>query len=1133
MPKLFGNLAQSDYNIANWLWPQGAWAAFGLVEFQQELNVALDTPQISMSPRTTCRPAWLGEIKMYTKMTEIVRMLVLLGVVSAGAIMAHAQAVTASLTGTVKDGTGAVLPAAQVVVRNTDTGVSRSVNADETGNFRVADLKPGPYEVTVTAAGFQTLVRSGITLLVGQLANLPLTLNVGAVAEQVTVTGELPLINTTGSAVSGVVEQERIESLPLNGRDFSQLPLIQPGVAAVRNGDVVVSKGYGARLAMGGSRPDQTAWLVDGTNINSPSNFGTPGSAAGVMLGVEAVREFQVLTSNYSAELGGTSGGVINMVTKSGTNTIHGSAYEFLRNDKLDARNFFDGRQKPAFKRNQFGFSLGGPIKQDNTFFFGNYEGLRQRQGNTLVSTVLDADVHRGIVPGSATPIAIAPIVKPFLDYWPLPNGDIVRTAAGAPSGTAILSVVASTKVREDYFVTRGDHRITDKQSIFARVTFDQGNFTQPELVPVYENVVSVHSRYSTIQHDYVVSPGFLTTSRVAYNRTLMGGTEVPLGNHPAGLNVFNPDFPPTVTIPGATTIGPPGTNLLARVQNWYNFQEDIQMFRGRHSIKTGVSYSRIGTNIFNQLGALPGTLTWATIPAFLQDQTLQAFTGVAQGSDPYRSFRQQIFGVYAQDDWKMTQNFTWNLGIRYEPFSAPTEKHDRMSTVRDWVTDTAFTPGIGLFKTPSKKNFSPRLGFAWAPGGDGKTAVRAGFGIFYVNILSAYYGTPGGKNPPYAASTAAVLGNLATSIQRMKEIDAELLRPAFTPSTLMDFIQYDLDPTYEMKYNFSLERQLAGGVAVTVGYLGNRGIHLWRLADANNPAPITVDNRPFVVNGLPRPNRLVGAGTVRYSDAQGFYNALQMEAKKRFSHGFQFQTAYTWSRNIDDSTTGVAQTDFTPGTVGNTTQPHNPKADRSRSSLDIGQTFVVNGVFEIPSPTETGIAGALLHGWQVAGIFSASEGAPFTVYVSGRNAPDQTRQVGFQHPDLDSSRSFDSIVVGDPNRYFDATAFRIPPPAPAGFAAGSGFYGNAGRNIIEGPGLTSVDVSFQKTTHLPGREGLRLEFQANFFNLLNRANFANPRGAQSQVINPTNGSYIAGAGKITNTVTSSRQMQFGLKLAF
>lgn len=1037
-----------------------------------------------------------------------------------------AQMTTATLSGMVTDETAAVLPGAQVTVVNRETGNRRAVTTDAEGRFVLSQLAPGPYEVTATISGFDTLRRIGITLAIGQEATVKLVMKVGTMTQQVEVTGEAPLVNATSSSVSGVVEEKRIEELPLNGRDFSQLPLIQPGVSAIRNGDVTVSKGYGTRISMGGSRPDQTAWLLDGTNIHNLSNFGTPASSAGVMLGVDAVREFQVLTSNYSAELGGTSGGVVNMVSKSGTNQFHGTAYEYLRNSDLDARNFFD-QQKPAFKRNQFGGSLGGPIRKDKAFFFANYEGLRQRQGVTFNPVVPDASVHQGLFPdgrGGLQPVQVSSVIRPYLDLWPLPNGGNLLDKNGFTTGLGTLFATASSPVTENFVVGRGDVHLTDKQSLFSRFTFDQGSLNAADPLPIFTKQAGTHSRYGTLQHDYIFSPSFLMTSRLAYNRTMLVGDELPLINYPSNLNILFPGWLPQLAVPGATGFGPNGQNWIKRVQNLWDLQESFQVIHGAHSIKYGFEGQHVDSSKNGEVAGSNGQFTWDTMQAFLTDGKLSAFTAVADGSARSRTWIQNTYGLYFQDDWKMRPNFTWNLGIRYEPISAPTEKHNRVATVQDWVHDTQFSTNVGLFRNPSKKNFSPRAGFAWDPKGDGKTAVRAGFGLFFMNIDGSYYITPGGKNPPYFAAVPSPIGSgtLGTSVSDMHLISPTLLTPAMTPNTFMEIIQWDLKPSYEAKFNFAVERQLPGRISVTVGYMGNRGVHLWRLSDVNDSPAILVNGRPFVVAGTPRVNRNVNVGTTRYSDAQSFYNGLQVELKKSFTHNFQFQSSYTWSKNVDDSTSGVALTDFTPGGNGNTTQPYNPKADRALSSLNVGQTIVMNGIYNLPSPATGGWVSGLLGGWQLASIVTANSGVPFSVYISGRNAPDQSRSTAIQHPELVGGRSFSDMVRNNPNEYFDPKAFVLPAP---------GFYGNAGRNILMGPGLVNFDFSVTKRTRLHITEGANLDFHADFFNLLNRANFGTP--SSLQVVNPANGQYIAGAGRISNTVTPSRQLQFGLKIIF
>ena len=1044
------------------------------------------------------------------------------GLILLASALCIAQTTTATLSGTITDESGGVLPGVQVTITNSSTGAKRALTTDAGGRFVAPQLLPDKYDIAATLAGFETSVRQGITLTVGQEASINLAMKVGTVTEQVTVTAEAPLLDTSSSAVAGVVDEKRIQELPLNGRDFSQLPLVQPGVLSIRNADpTVANKGYGQRISMGGTRADQTAWLLDGTNIKSPSNFGTPGSAAGVMLGVDAVREFQVLTSNYSAEFGKSSGGVINIISKSGTNQLHGSAYEFLRNSDLDARNFFDIPNKAPFKRNQFGASIGGPIKKDKTFFFGNYEGLRQRQGITNLDTVPDANFHQGLLPGVA-PVTVAPEIRPFLALWPLPNGGELLDSKGNPSGFGNLYAPANSSVNEDFFVVRVDHHLNDSQTLFGRFTFDQGNLVQPDPIPITQFAVNAHTRYVTAEHENVVSPRFLMTSRVAFNRTLLSSNDVPTISYPSNLNLFLAGVLPGLAFPGPTPgFGPSTTNIFLTANNLYEFSESFQYLRGNHSMKFGVDVEKVGYNRFEYPAGSNGTLTWTTPTAFLQDATLTSFAARATGSDTFRTWTWYEVGTYFQDDWKVGPHLTLNLGVRYEPMTVPTEKHGRDTNLVNWTTDTAFTVGQ-LYQNPTMRNVSPRVGFAWDPKGDGKTSIRGGFGIFFVDYSGAYFGTPGDKDPPFAASTASVLGNLASAVSDMARISPGLLTPAVTPNTLPDIINFHLKPSYDLKANFAIERQLPGGMALSVGYLGDRGVHLWRLADINDLPTVTLNGRPGVIPGTPRVNPLLGAGSIRNPDAQSFYNSLQVGLNRRFSHGFQFQTSYTWSRNVDDSSTGVAFTDYIAGGNGGTSMPYDPKADRGLSNLNVGQNLVISGIYDIPGPAGSRIASALLGGWQLANIFSAGSGVPFSVYVSGRNANDGDRTSGIQHPDRPLGTSMTGIVTGNPNQYFNPTAFVLPPPNT---------YGNAGRNILIGPGLLNFDLSLKKAAKLPISEASRLEFHADFFNIFNRANFAVP--ANLAVLNPTNGAYIAGAGQITRTVTSSRQLQFGLKLTF
>ena len=483
-------------------------------------------------------------------------------VLLAGTQSIFAQVTTATVSGVVTDPTGAVIPGVKITVTNTSTKLSREGVTDGSGRYEVPQLNPGAYSITVAATGFETVVQSGITLDVGQQFNLPLKLTAGATTEQITVTDETPQVNTATSLVADVVDQKAIENLPLNGRDFSQLPLTTAGVTASRNISTSTTMGYGIKIVMAGSRPDVTAWLMDGTNIKGITNYGTPADVSGAMLGVGAMQEFQTLVTDFSAEVGGTSGGVVNMLTKSGTNAFHGEGYYYARNDVFDAWNYFDTAKQPLSK-NQYGASIGGPIFKDKTFFFVNYEGVKQTQGTTVVSFVPDATTRAATT---------ASELLPYIAAWPQAN------VAGYDSGGLGENISALNKpTLENYFLARIDHQITPKQSIFARFNYDQGKITQPDALPVSAVTVTVRTRFSAIEYQRIITDHFLATSKIAMNRTMLISNTQPTASALAALFsvpdpliatgpiMFTPwgsPSPPQLQIPGATVFSPVSTEL-------------------------------------------------------------------------------------------------------------------------------------------------------------------------------------------------------------------------------------------------------------------------------------------------------------------------------------------------------------------------------------------------------------------------------------------------------------------------------------------------------------------------------------------------------------------------------------------
>lgn len=1020
---------------------------------------------------------------------------------------ARAQTVGASIQGIVTDSTGAVVPNAQVLVRNIATGASQDLQSDAVGRYHVPLLPPGEYEVRISAPGFQGVMRSGIRLAVGQNAVVDVALQPGPVATEVNVQADVASINVTSAALSGLVGDKQIRDLPLNGRSFQQLALLQPGVsAALAAGNDVVG-GRTPKISINGARPEQNNFLLDGTDINNVYNK-TPGSVGGVLLGVEAVLEFQVLTNAYSAEFGRSSGGIINAVTRSGTNEFHGSLFEFLRNSTLDAKNFFDAPNQPIppFKRNQFGGTLGGPIVRNKTFFFATYEGLIERLGITGVTAVPDSNARQGILPNRTVPLH--PAIPAYLQtLFPLPNG---RSLGG---GAAEYLFSRSQPTDEHFVQGRIDHHLSARDTLFGRYTFDNGNvnrqpITKPPIVFTKE-----HSRnqYFTLEHQRTFSSALLNTVQLGFSRSTQEADNQRTIAIPPSLSWVPGEPFGFLTISGLVT-EMAGDFRLPRLDRLNNFQLGDTLFltRGRHAARFGFQGQRLQFNQ-NTVSQRGGIVNFDNLENFLQGIAASVDVALPGLVDPVRGYRQSLFAFFAQDDVRLKPNLTLNLGLRYEFITVPTEVNGKISNLRG-VTDSQLIVGDPWHANPSLRNFAPRVGLAWDPFGTGKTSVRAGFGIFFDEILPKYYFFSGSLNPPFTTRTS-------------------ILRPPF-PNVVANFnpnapvraqlqtVNFDLQSPYVMQYNLSIQRALPGNWDVTLAYAGSRGNHLLRLGDANLAPEIIVNGQKVYQPQLGRRNPNFTGIWQRVTDAQSFYNSFQLGVLKRLSYGLRAQVSYTFSRSVDDSS-GINSQDF-DNVVQYGLDWWDRTIDRGLSAFHAKHNLTFNWTYDLPfARSLAGLGGAILKGWQLNNITTIRSGHPFTVRL-GFNRSGNLNTTSFsahERPNLRPGASNNSIL-GRPDRYWDINAFELPPPNQRG---------NLGRNTIIGPGLVSVDISLAKS--FAWGDGRTVQFRAEVFNLPNHPNFAVPSGR----IAFTNAASAVAPdwGRITSTVTTSRQIQFGLKLTF
>jgi hypothetical protein len=1060
--------------------------------------------------------------------------------------------VTAAVSGTVEDAGGGALSGVTVRVTSLETGLSRVTTTGEEGAFRILSLPVGPLEVSAEKQNFKRTVRTGITLVVGQEAIVNLRMELGNLKQEVTISAESPLVNTTTGEVSGLVGERAVKDLPLNGRSWDNLIALNPGAINYGLKSANTTTSNGSTFTVAGRRPMDNLVLLNGIEYTGASLVGvTPGGVSGGLLGIDAVREFNVLTDTYSPQYGKRSGGQVSVVTQSGTNALHGTLFEFLRNSAVDARNYFDNGPVPPLRRNQFGGAIGGPIKKDRLFVFGNYEGFRQSLSVSNVAVVPDTQARQGLLPDAAGLYRPVPNLDPsmlkYMSFWPNPNGAEL-TVAGRPSGTALSFNSPRQKVREDFGTVRSDYIARNADTLSFAYTVDDGDSLLPLADPLFGSDLRLRSQVASLQELHVFSPRVLNTFRAGFSRAAFNYDSFPLATFPPDVSFVQGSGPGGLVISGGLTttglsaITAAGPNNAANVishRNLFTWSDDFQINIGKHQISAGVWFQRLQDNE-NSASTTLGQANFSSLQSFLQG-TISNFNVTPDRTG--LGWRTLLGAWYLDDKIRLRPNLTAEIGLRHEFTTGWNEVAGRAA---NYITDSRGAlltdPRVGtsaLTENNATRLFGPRVGLAWDPFGNGKTAVRAGFGIYYslldslskLNAIPPFNGTLAFSNVPLSS---VVPIDPATPAQ-----------PSCGPALATGCVIYSPQgvqpdaktPTVE-RWSLRIEQELDAKTVLRVGYVGSFGYHDLISIDPNSIPPQMCTGATGCVSGgtgsaqglvprgaqyIPlgkRPNPFLSSGFFWYSEGNSRYHALELDVTRRLAQGLQVRGNFTWSKNLDvNSALQGAQANNQAQMV---MDRNNLRRDWGPSALDAAAQSSISATYALPVGRghrffahDRSFTNALFGGWEVNGIATLLSGFPFTPQTgSNRSGDGDTR-----NPDRPSiNPNFTGpVVLGNQSQWFNPNAFLLPAP---------GTWGNVGRGTFRGPGLASVDLSLFK--NIPLSERSTLQFRAECFNVANRANFGTPNA-----IVFSGGAVSPSAGLITSTVTTSRQLQLGLKLIF
>ena len=1057
------------------------------------------------------------------------------------------QSGLATLQGVVADPTGAAIPGADVSVRAAQTGVTHDAKTNEAGIYTVPNLTVGNYTITVSASSFESQTLNDVVLTVGQFRELNISLNVGQATQSITVTESVNQVNTGETSVEGLVDGKQTRDLPLNGRDWTSLATLNTGVSQVltqyagaATATTRLSRGLGSQLTVGGNRPQQNGYRLDGISINDYANGG-PGSVSGYTLGTDAVQEFNVITSNAPAQYGRMSGGVVNSITRSGTNAFHGSVFDFVRNNVFDSRNYFDPLSgNSSFRRNQFGATAGGPIYRDHTFYFVNYEGFRQAQGVAISATTLSPNAQQGKVTctgGSGCvnglqQLTIDPAVKPYLALYPTPNG-------GVSGNTGFFNFNTTQKTNEDFTTIHMDQNFTPADSLHGTLVYDTASLDSADATDtLYDEAVSRRTT-AALEETHTFSVRLTNSLRIGYNRSV---AEAP--NQKAVLNpaVNNPSLSfytgrtvGQVLVSSLTTVqggsGSVGTNDFHF--NAFQLDDDLIYVRGKHTLMFGGAVEYDQNNALG--GVLPnGEWSFGSISNFITNVPTFFEGGVPGTPVIPHDLRNWIYAAYLQDSWKVRNNLTLNLGLRYEMSTDTTETANRLGELPT-VTSPAAVPVKSFFSNnPTLKNFEPRVGIAWDPYNNGKTVLTFSSGLYDILPLNYTFQLQViSSAPSYEEGRVTYSGTAGKGLFPITPFYSTTpkLRAIYTPQ--------NPPRSYVIQNSVNLQQQLAANTILQIGYIGSHGVHqIFNTNDINNVPTLGKDPSGSYywpdltkVTGAARAalqlNQNIGTESDSFYGGSSIYHSLQASLSYVSPRGPSGKISYTWSHSIDDSSSQISGASF--GNALSGLPSFDMRLNRADSDFDIRNVFSANALLPIPETSFGGPAKQIINGWTWSNIITYRTGIPFTPVVGG----DPLGLLGsqpFAYPNRNVySRS---CTNGHNINYIDTTCFSFPGTYNYAPGFNGPVLGTSPRNTLDGPVFffwTTGLMKDQKVT-----ERLHLQLQGQVFDVTNHTNFANPASAQTQLYS-VNGSPNTTAGVLTSTVIpgDTRQAQFALKVLF